>query len=101
MDIVKIDVEGAEYSVLSGASTLLRRSRPVLMIELQESSLLAQGSDSQKVVELLNGLDYAVYRYAERGHPFLLRRLDITDAKVAQDVVAVPVEASDRVVTIS
>lgn len=33
-DLIKIDVEGAEEAVLQGAAALLRRARPVLLIEL-------------------------------------------------------------------
>ena len=37
-DFVKIDVEGFEYSVLTGASSLLRDKRPMLMIEIRDSN---------------------------------------------------------------
>lgn len=37
-DLVKIDVEGAEAAVLDGAAELLRRSRPMLLIELHSTN---------------------------------------------------------------
>ncbi len=37
-DFVKIDVEGFEYSVLTGASSLLHDKRPMLMIEIRDSN---------------------------------------------------------------
>ena len=37
-DFVKIDVEGFEYSVLTGASSLLQDKRPMLMIEIRDSN---------------------------------------------------------------
>lgn len=36
VDFLKIDVEGAEESVLEGATNVLKRDRPVLLIELHE-----------------------------------------------------------------
>jgi FkbM family methyltransferase len=100
VDVLKIDVEGAEFKVLSGARNLLGKSRPVLMMELQEESLLAQGASSRQVLELLRGFDYEVYSYAELGHAHLLRRLHKIAEDSAQDVVAVPVEADEQVVSL-
>jgi FkbM family methyltransferase len=37
-DFVKIDVEGFEYAVLAGASSLLQDKRPMLMIEIRDSN---------------------------------------------------------------
>lgn len=98
--VIKIDVEGAEFAVLSGARETLGRLRPVLMLELQQESLLAQGSSAPEVVELLSGLGYDVYRYAHKGDEGLLRRLDDSETTVAQDVVAVPAESSELVVSL-
>jgi len=98
VDVVKIDVEGAEFAVLSGARDILRTMRPLLMMELQDLSLAAQGSGAREVLELLSGFDYEVYRYAERGHQRLVRPLTDADAVIAQDVVAVPAERKEVVV---
>jgi FkbM family methyltransferase len=98
--VVKIDVEGAEFAVLSGGRATLSISRPVLMMELQEDSLVAQGSGSAAVVEILSEHSYEVYRYAEPGHRQLLRRLETGEADASQDIVAVPVEAREPVVTL-
>jgi FkbM family methyltransferase len=99
VDVVKIDVEGAEFSVLLGASELLSKLRPVLMLELQDESLVAQGSGADAVVGLLSGFDYRMYRYANRDEANLLRILDPGETCVAQDVVAIPLEKQRLVVT--
>jgi FkbM family methyltransferase len=99
VDVVKIDVEGAEFLVLSGAHDTLSTIRPVLMMELQDDSLIAQGSGAREVVSLLSGFDYGLYSYASRDEPHLLQPFDASEARVAQDVVAVPVEKQRLVVT--
>lgn len=63
VDVVKIDVEGAEFLVLLGASRTLSEMKPVLLMELQETSLAAQGSSSAAVVGLLEQHGYEVYAY--------------------------------------
>jgi predicted RNA methylase len=52
-DFVKIDVEGAESAVLSGASKLLRESRPNLIIETHSEQL------GGECVALLHAAGYA------------------------------------------
>lgn len=50
--VIKMDVEAAEASVLAGARTLLERARPVMVIELHHTY--------QAVVDALAGLNYVV-----------------------------------------
>jgi FkbM family methyltransferase len=50
--LIKIDVEGAEHKVLRGASELLRRHRPLLLLEHGRQSL-AYGDTSEEVFEVL------------------------------------------------
>jgi FkbM family methyltransferase len=57
---LKIDAEGWEGSVLDGAATTLRESRPALWIEFWPDGLRANGYDPQQVLDLLIGLGYAV-----------------------------------------
>ncbi len=56
--VVKIDVHGAEVSVLSGMSEYLRRSLDVLFLELHTDGMLTHGSHSDTVRILKeSGLD--------------------------------------------
>lgn len=51
-DLVKIDVEGAEFTVLAGAESMLRTYRPVVFMEIHSSRLEAQ------CTAMLSGLGY-------------------------------------------
>jgi len=53
-DFIKIDVEGAELSVLEGAKETLATTRPIMLIEINTEAAL------ERVRELLNGVDYSL-----------------------------------------
>lgn len=67
-DVVKIDVEGAEYNVLKGMESMLKEGIPkYLLVELhpvyfneQEQVLL-----KSKIIKILNTYNYRIYRYVD------------------------------------
>lgn len=70
IDIIKLDIEGAEFSVLNGARQTLAKSRPLLLLELSDAALQRQGSTSAEVVALLRSLGYETYTFDESsGRP--------------------------------
>ena len=74
VDIVKLDLEGAEYRALSGARGLLRTLRPLILTELSEASLAHQGASAAMLLELLEAADYVVYTMDdETGRPVRMR----------------------------
>ena len=59
IDLIKIDVEGAEYLALSGASSLLRRCRPVIVSEFSPSQLAkVSGIDGPGYLDYLRSHGY-------------------------------------------
>lgn len=62
VDLVKIDVEGAESRVLSGFAELLARQRPLLVIEM-DGHAQETGAGEEEVVELLSLSDYMVAEF--------------------------------------
>jgi FkbM family methyltransferase len=58
VDVLKIDVEGAELAVLQGARGTLARNRPVLMLELDEILLREMGASIEAVHKLLEPYGY-------------------------------------------
>jgi FkbM family methyltransferase len=67
--LVKIDVEGHELQVLSGAVELLKRSRPVILFEQQPADISA---GSSKVVDWLRTQGYQDF-FEVRAYPALPR----------------------------
>jgi FkbM family methyltransferase len=61
IQLVKIDVEGAEYKVLSGMKTILERQQPVLFVEVIEELLAKFGNSVADVYELLGKYGYSGY----------------------------------------
>lgn len=58
IDVIKIDVEGAETLVLRGALGTLRRYRPVLIIELMPQNLKGMGTSLEEVLATLTDVGY-------------------------------------------
>jgi FkbM family methyltransferase len=67
IDAIKVDVEGGELGFLKGAKAVLRTFAPVLILELHEQFLKRSGASERKVLNLLQELDYEVYRVEGTG----------------------------------
>ncbi len=68
VDVVKIDVEGAELGVLRGATRLLAASRPVVMFESGEKKAAALRFTEPAVWQLLTELGYTLHVPNRVGH---------------------------------
>jgi FkbM family methyltransferase len=62
VDVLKIDVEGAELQVLKGAEETLAQYRPVLLVELDDQLLQSMGTSSAEVVAFLGQRGYTHHR---------------------------------------
>jgi len=60
VDVIKIDVEGAELLVLKGAGETLDRYHPVVEVELIDEQLASMGASSAQVIAFLRSHGYAV-----------------------------------------
>ena len=61
VDLVKIDVEGAEENVLNGASKLINEIRPIWYLELDDSRAKAMGNSSKRIFQRMIDARYNAY----------------------------------------
>ncbi len=95
VDFVKLDVEGAELSVLLGAKRLLASaSRPVFLVEVQDIRTGPWGYRAREIVSLLIQNNYLWYSLTGDGL-LLPARLDVENFDA--NLVAIPAER-DKIV---
>jgi FkbM family methyltransferase len=89
VDMVKVDVEGGEADVVAGARKVLTTMRPLLLMELNDRALRAQGESAERLLRMLQELNYDVLSFsAVTG--LLERTLD--GGPLSANVVVVPRE---------
>jgi FkbM family methyltransferase len=93
VDFVKIDVEGAELSVVKGAHRTLSSLRPTLLLEVNNSGLVAQGHSSEALLsELQDGLRYTICTFSnDTGRPVRWAKGSFT----SPNVLGIPRERGD------
>lgn len=85
VQLLKIDVEGAEYFVLKGATRLLSSPNPpIVVFEMNRGMAGDLGASPQKLETLLAGLNYTVFRYSADG----LSRINLAEFSGHEDLVA-------------
>jgi FkbM family methyltransferase len=63
VDVIKMDIEGAELAALRGAASTLQQFRPLLLIEVSPRSLERQGTSSERLLEHLAAAGYRCYAF--------------------------------------
>jgi FkbM family methyltransferase len=74
-DVIKIDTEGFELAVLRGASELLARCDPALIIELHADQLRALGASTADVFALLRERGFTVFDLRPAGTDLVVEPL--------------------------
>lgn len=87
IDVLKIDVEGAEFAVLRGAEKTLRTLRPWVILEVNSGTAGAGGHTAKDPLSLLSDAGYTFF-VIDRTQP--LRRLDPDRLAKFQNVLAAP-----------
>lgn len=67
VDLIKIDVEGAEVDVIEGARSVLQHHRPVVIMELSDHLQQARGQTCTEFKKSMATLGYAPYFINENG----------------------------------
>jgi FkbM family methyltransferase len=88
VDFIKIDVEGAEASVIAGGHIALRTMRPVLLMELNDRALRAQGNSAEELLSTLR----ETFRYEVMSFSTETGRIELCaqGAPLSANIVAVP-----------
>ncbi len=90
VDFVKLDVEGAELSVLYGAMKLLQReSRPAMLVEVQDVRTRQWGYSAREILQFLIRMDYQWFAIAAKG---ALLPISCNEESYDANLVALPVE---------
>jgi FkbM family methyltransferase len=92
VDLVKIDVEDFEASVLAGMEQVIRRDRPFIVCEI-----LPREHRNEKTRSMIESLGYTAY-WITRGAYVRVSRLDF-DRGDLQDFLLSPVSLPEEVVT--
>jgi FkbM family methyltransferase len=86
VDVVKMDVEGGELSVLRGGETLFRSARPTLFCEIEETRIRPWGYTGRDIVDLVAVWGYEWFALAGSGalQPLAANRCEFSGNYVAQ-----------------
>jgi len=87
VDVIKMDIEGAELPALRGGLRLIQRFRPTLFIELNAVTSRAAGYTMQDLVAWLHEQNYELQRIDDDG---CLAPLEIDRLQPFQDILATP-----------
>lgn len=88
VDVIKLDIEGAEWAALRGATCILASSRPTLILEIARETCKAAGYEPEAFVKWLISLDYRIEKVIAGG-----RTIPISVASLGnfQNVIAYPI----------
>jgi len=90
VDFIKMDVEGAELSVLKGAAELLhRRPRPVILAEVQDIRTKPWGYPAREIIRFLSAAGYVWFRPLPDGG---IEEMDAAREEYDGNFVAIPDE---------
>jgi FkbM family methyltransferase len=88
VDFIKLDIEGGELRALQGASEVLRKFRPAILLEINPPHLEAAGYTLRELLSFLTDLDYEIWSIGTEG----MSRLHVDAAAVRGNVMAFPRE---------
>ncbi len=98
VDVMKIDVEGAEYHVLRGATDQLAgNDKPVILIEFEEERQTAFGYSCAKLADLLRSYGYSLVRV---GKGALDEYVASEHDERSFNILAIPRNRRDRVLAL-
>jgi len=82
VDMVKMDIEGAELAAIQGAEQTLGKFRPLLLLEVSDRSLQHQNASSGKLLDFVMSFGYRIYAFDPKtGLPVRAERKTYYDSE--------------------
>ena len=102
IDLIKIDVEGFEYSVLQALETIMQKQRPIVVCELMGEHLKRSDTTPQAVLELVQNRGYWALRIETANASLTRQKAKLLPLEKAADDIScnalfVPSEAVEGV----
>jgi FkbM family methyltransferase len=67
LDVMKVDVEGAEMRVLLGAAESIYRFRPVILLEINDETCRSAGYRAEDLIDYVEKMGYRIERIGKEG----------------------------------
>lgn len=61
VDFIKIDIEGAEYLALKGAEMILKKNKPMILLEIQEEHIKYFDHTPDELISYIKDLGFNIY----------------------------------------
>lgn len=90
IDLIKIDIEGAELACLQGARECLQRFKPKIIVEIQDFSTARAGYRPADILDFLSGFGYLFHLINSHG---ILTPLTSANLRDFQNVLCTPLDA--------
>lgn len=91
IDLIKIDIEGAELACLKGAKKSIQKYKPKIIIEIQDFSSARAGYKSSDILAFLSELNYVFHHIGKGGALTPLTKNSLQDF---QNVLCIPQDAT-------
>jgi FkbM family methyltransferase len=90
VDLIKIDTEGHELSVIRGSLNMIEKHKPVIIFEVGQYLLDEMGISFMEIFDILNELGYRLFDIRKGRHVTAQNHAAIIPHRSTIDIVALP-----------